>query len=65
MLDPYTGRDGPCVVAGAATADSKTALSSLDALAGLDATTAWTGHGPPWRGRLGEAVERARAAGPS
>lgn len=63
MLDPYTGRDGPCVVAGAATADSQEALSSLDALAGLDATTALTGHGPPWKGSLGEAVERARAAG--
>jgi glyoxylase-like metal-dependent hydrolase (beta-lactamase superfamily II) len=63
MLDPYTGRDGPCVVAGAATADSEAALSSLDALAGLDATTALTGHGPPWKGSLGEAVQRARAAG--
>jgi hypothetical protein len=28
-----------------------------------DATTALTGHGPPWKGSLGEAVERARAAG--
>jgi glyoxylase-like metal-dependent hydrolase (beta-lactamase superfamily II) len=65
MLDPYTGRDGPCVVAGAATADSETALASLDALAGLDATTALSGHGPPWKGSLGEAVERARAAGPA
>jgi glyoxylase-like metal-dependent hydrolase (beta-lactamase superfamily II) len=65
MLDPYTGRDGPCVVAGAATADSEAALSSLDALAGLDATTTLTGHGPPWKGSLGEAVERARAAGPA
>jgi glyoxylase-like metal-dependent hydrolase (beta-lactamase superfamily II) len=63
MLDPYTGRDGPCVVAGAATADSETALASLDALARLDATTALTGHGPPWKGSLREAVERARAAG--
>jgi hypothetical protein len=53
------------VVAGAATADSTRALASLDGLADLDATTALTGHGPPWRGRLGEAVERARAAGPS
>ncbi len=65
MLDPYTGREGPCVVAGAATADSARALTSLDGLAGLDATTALTGHGPPWTGGLAEAVERARAAGPS
>jgi glyoxylase-like metal-dependent hydrolase (beta-lactamase superfamily II) len=65
MLDPYTGRDGPCVVAGAATADSGQALSSLDALAGLDATTTLTGHGPPWKGSLREAVDRARASGPA
>jgi glyoxylase-like metal-dependent hydrolase (beta-lactamase superfamily II) len=65
MLDPYTGREGPCVVAGAATADSGQALASLGALAGLGVRTALTGHGPPWKGSLGEAVERARAAGPS
>lgn len=65
MLDPYTGRSGPCVVAGAATADSGRALSSLDALAGLDATTALTGHGSAWQGSLREAVDRARAAGPA
>lgn len=63
MLDPYTGRTGPCVVAGAATADSGQALHSLDALADLDAGTALTGHGPAWRGPLGEAVERAKQAG--
>ncbi|MBV9604218.1 MAG: MBL fold metallo-hydrolase [Solirubrobacterales bacterium] len=62
-LDPYTGREGPCVVAGAATADSDQALSSLGALARLDATTALTGHGPPWKGPMSEAVERAQAAG--
>lgn len=65
MLDPYTGREGPCVVAGAATADSAKALSSLEALAGLSPTTALTGHGPPWKGSLAEAVGRARAAGPA
>jgi glyoxylase-like metal-dependent hydrolase (beta-lactamase superfamily II) len=65
MLDPYTGRDGPCVVAGAATADSNQALASLEGIAGLDATTALTGHGPPWKGSLREAVDRARAAGPA
>jgi glyoxylase-like metal-dependent hydrolase (beta-lactamase superfamily II) len=63
MLDPYTGRTGPCVVAGAATADSRQALASLDALAGLDTPTALTGHGPPWTGSMREAVERARSAG--
>jgi glyoxylase-like metal-dependent hydrolase (beta-lactamase superfamily II) len=63
--DPYTGRIGPCIVAGAATADSAQALQSLDALAGLDAAVALTGHGPPWRGAMGEAVAHARAAGPA
>ncbi|HSO98823.1 MAG TPA: MBL fold metallo-hydrolase [Solirubrobacteraceae bacterium] len=64
-LDPYTGRHGPCIVAGAATADSAEALASLDALAELDAGVAITGHGPPWRGSLGDAVDRAREAGPA
>ena len=63
MLDPYTGRNGPCVVAGAATADSQKALASLDALGRLDASTALTGHGPEWTGSMGEAAEQARAAG--
>jgi glyoxylase-like metal-dependent hydrolase (beta-lactamase superfamily II) len=63
MLDPYTGRRGPCVVAGAATADSRQALSSLDALADADATVALTGHGPPWNGSMRDAVARAREAG--
>jgi glyoxylase-like metal-dependent hydrolase (beta-lactamase superfamily II) len=63
MLDPYTGRHGPCVVAGAATADSARAIASLDALATLDADLALTGHGPPWRGSMSDAVARAKAAG--
>ncbi len=63
MHDPYTGRPGPCVVAGAATADSRRALASLDALARTDATVALTGHGPAWTGTMAEAVEHARAAG--
>jgi glyoxylase-like metal-dependent hydrolase (beta-lactamase superfamily II) len=65
MLDPYTGRRGPCVVAGAATADSAQALRSLDALAGLPADIALTGHGPPWREGMSAAIERARSAGPA
>jgi glyoxylase-like metal-dependent hydrolase (beta-lactamase superfamily II) len=63
MLDPYTGRTGPCVVAGAATADSRQALASLDALAELEAAIALSGHGPPWNGGLADAVAAARAAG--
>jgi glyoxylase-like metal-dependent hydrolase (beta-lactamase superfamily II) len=65
MLDPYTGRSGPCIVAGAATADSAEALASLDALAALGADRGLTGHGPVWRGSLGDAAARARTAGPA
>lgn len=63
MLDPYTGRQGPCIVAGAATADSKRALASLDSLSALDCQIALTGHGPPWTGSMAEATARAVAAG--
>jgi glyoxylase-like metal-dependent hydrolase (beta-lactamase superfamily II) len=62
-LDPYTGRTGPCVVAGAATADSDRALASLDAFVSLDADILLTGHGPGWRGSPADAVQQARAAG--
>jgi glyoxylase-like metal-dependent hydrolase (beta-lactamase superfamily II) len=65
MLDPYTGASGPRIVAGAATADSGRALSSLDALAAVEAGTVLTGHGEPWRGGTAEAVRQARAAGAS
>ncbi|HYF27593.1 MAG TPA: MBL fold metallo-hydrolase [Baekduia sp.] len=65
LRDPYTGREGPCIVAGAATADSERALASVDHLATLDAAVALTGHGPPWTGGLAEAAARARAAGPA
>ena len=64
-LDPYTGRSGPCLVAGAATADSTMAMASLERLAGLDADVALTGHGEPWHGSLREAVDHAVAAGPA
>jgi glyoxylase-like metal-dependent hydrolase (beta-lactamase superfamily II) len=64
-LDPYTAQKGPKIVAGAATADSRRALASLDALAETGATTVLTGHGEPWRGGAAEAVRAARQAGPS
>jgi glyoxylase-like metal-dependent hydrolase (beta-lactamase superfamily II) len=65
MLDPYTARRGPCIVAGAATADSERDLATLDVIAATAATVVLTGHGEPWRGGAAEAVERARAAGPA
>ena len=64
-LNPYTGRRGPQIVAGAATADSTQALASLDALVGTEAEIVLTGHGGPWTHGVRSAVEHARAAGPS
>ena len=63
MLDPYTARRGPCLVARAATADSTRNLATLGALAATGAGTVLTGHGEPWTGGAEAAVERARAAG--
>jgi glyoxylase-like metal-dependent hydrolase (beta-lactamase superfamily II) len=63
MLDPYTAREGPCIVARAATADVDRNVRTLDAVAATGARTVLTGHGPPWTGGAEAAVERARAAG--
>jgi glyoxylase-like metal-dependent hydrolase (beta-lactamase superfamily II) len=65
MLDPYTGRRGPRLVAGAATADSRRNLETLDAIERSGASTVLTGHGEPWTGGAGEAVRRVRKAGAS
>ena len=63
MLDPYTGKRGPRVVARAATAHVDRALTSLDALAATGAPTVLTGHGDPFRGGAEQACAQARAAG--
>lgn len=62
-LDPYTGLRGPRVVARAATADSATALHSLDALAQTAAGVVLPGHGEPFPGPVAEAATLARDAG--
>lgn len=64
-LDPYTGRRGPRIIAGAATADSGLALRSLDALAATGAGTVLPGHGEPWHSGVASAVEEARRHGPA
>ena len=64
-FNPYTGREGPQIVAGAATADSAQALASLEALGDTGAEVVLPGHGPPWTQGVASAVEAARAAGPS
>ncbi|MGN0123524.1 MAG: MBL fold metallo-hydrolase, partial [Rhodococcus sp. (in: high G+C Gram-positive bacteria)] len=61
----YTGRHGPQIVSGAATADSATALASLAAIAGTGAKHVLVGHGEPWHDGAAAAVDRAVAAGPS
>jgi glyoxylase-like metal-dependent hydrolase (beta-lactamase superfamily II) len=62
-LDPYTGRRGPRIVAGAATVDTHRNLGSLDAIARTEAGTVLVGHGPPWTAGASAAVELARRAG--
>ena len=62
-FNPYTGEDGPQIVAQAATADSRRNLESLDALAETGARTVLTGHGEPWREGVEAIVEQARARG--
>jgi glyoxylase-like metal-dependent hydrolase (beta-lactamase superfamily II) len=63
MVDPYTGKRGPRVVARAATSHAERALASLNALAATGARTVLTGHGDPWTGGAAEACRVARAAG--
>jgi glyoxylase-like metal-dependent hydrolase (beta-lactamase superfamily II) len=62
MVDPYTGRTGPRLVAGAATADAVQALASTQILGELDADIALTGHGSPWNGTLKEVADRVEEA---
>ncbi len=59
-LDPYTGRTGPRIVAGAATMDSRQNLETLAQLAQTGASLVLPGHGEPWTGGISEAVEAAR-----
>jgi glyoxylase-like metal-dependent hydrolase (beta-lactamase superfamily II) len=62
MLDPYTARTGPRMVARAATVDSERNRASLEALAATGARTVLTGHGEPWTQGAEAAVAAARAA---
>lgn len=64
-LDPYTGRKGPRIVAGAATANSAQNLETLSQLAQTGASLVLPGHGEPWAGGIEEAVAIARSNGPA
>ena len=59
-LDPYSGRTGPRIVAGAATMDSRQKLDTLTQLARTGASLVLPGHGQPWTGGIEEAVAAAR-----
>jgi glyoxylase-like metal-dependent hydrolase (beta-lactamase superfamily II) len=61
-LDPYTGREGPRLVARGATADSARARASLERLAATGASVVLPGHGEPWREGAAAAAEAARRA---
>jgi glyoxylase-like metal-dependent hydrolase (beta-lactamase superfamily II) len=61
MLDPYTARPGPRLVARAATVDSARNRESLQALAATGARIVLTGHGEPWTQGAPAAVQAARA----
>jgi glyoxylase-like metal-dependent hydrolase (beta-lactamase superfamily II) len=63
MRNPLTGRVGPQIAPSALNRDSRQALRSLDALAGLPADIVLPGHGDPWTDGVAEAVDRAKAAG--
>ncbi|MCR2763103.1 MBL fold metallo-hydrolase [Microbacterium sp. zg.B48] len=63
--DPYTAGTGPRIVAGAATADSAVALTTLDELAATGAGLVLTGHGEPFTDGIRVAAAHARAVGPS
>jgi glyoxylase-like metal-dependent hydrolase (beta-lactamase superfamily II) len=63
MLDPYTARRGPRLVARAATADVERNMATLDALAATGARVVLTGHGEPWTSGAEAIVEAARKAG--
>lgn len=63
--EPYTGRTGPRIMAGASNADDTTAIASLARIAGTGAQVVLPGHGSPWPHGAANAVDRAREAGPA
>jgi glyoxylase-like metal-dependent hydrolase (beta-lactamase superfamily II) len=60
--DPYTGAQGPRLVARAATGDVALARASLAAIAETHAQIVLPGHGEPWREGALRAAELARGA---
>jgi glyoxylase-like metal-dependent hydrolase (beta-lactamase superfamily II) len=65
MLDPYTAKRGPRIVARAATADSERAFASLKPLAETAARVVLTGHGESYTAGAERAAAEAYEAGVS
>ena len=63
--NPLTGRTGPQIMPSGLNRDTLQALDSLSALEHLTAQIILPGHGEPWHGPISQAVQLARAAGPS
>jgi len=63
--NPLTGRQGPQVMPSALNTSTEQALASLDRLAGVEAEQVLFGHGEPWTGGVGAALDSARELGPS
>ena len=61
--DPYTDREGPRLVARAATNDVDRSLQSLEAIARTEAKLVLTGHGDPWTEGARAAADHARREG--
>jgi glyoxylase-like metal-dependent hydrolase (beta-lactamase superfamily II) len=61
--DSLVGRNGPAIVCAAFTHDTNQAITSLDALAPLDAGLVLPGHGDPYEHGISQAVRLARQAG--
>jgi glyoxylase-like metal-dependent hydrolase (beta-lactamase superfamily II) len=63
--NPLTGRTGPQIMPSGFNRDTLQALDSLSALEHLNTEIILPGHGEPWHGPISQAVQLARAAGPS
>jgi glyoxylase-like metal-dependent hydrolase (beta-lactamase superfamily II) len=61
--DPYTGKEGPRMVARAATWNTDINTKSLDVLEQLDGELVLTGHGRPLKMSPADAAKKARANG--
>jgi len=63
--NPLTGRLGPQIMPSGLNQDTPQALRSLEYLASVPAEVLLPGHGEPFTEGVGEAVRRAKEAGPS